>query len=57
MYASGNGYIALNPLTDESANAVFVLSREHLMRARKDLGDELTRFSVAVTDGSRRVEN
>ncbi|MGR4065430.1 MAG: NAD(P)/FAD-dependent oxidoreductase [Vulcanimicrobiaceae bacterium] len=57
MYASDGGYVALNPLSGDVANAVFVLSREHLMRARNDLAGELERFSVTSTGGRRSVED
>jgi flavin-dependent dehydrogenase len=54
MYASPREYVALNPLDATSANAVFVLSKDRLTRARGKLYDELTAFSHAVT-GNRRT--
>lgn len=53
MYASPKEYVALNPLDETSANAVFVLRKERLTRSRNRLSDELTAFSEAVTSGRR----
>jgi menaquinone-9 beta-reductase len=55
MYASPNEYVALNPLDAHSANAVFVLRKEHLIAARDRLLDELTAFSQEVTRGRRTL--
>jgi flavin-dependent dehydrogenase len=54
MYASSHEYVALNPLDDDSANAVFVLRKERLTNARDRLYDELAAFSRMVT-GERRI--
>lgn len=55
MYASADEYVALNPLNSESANAVFVLGKDRLTRARGHLHDELTAFSGHVTSGRRTL--
>jgi menaquinone-9 beta-reductase len=56
MYASGGEYFALNPLDESSANAVFVLEKTRLMRAREALYTELTAFSESVTAGRRALQ-
>lgn len=53
MYSAGGEYLALNPLDATSANAVFVLRKERLSSARRELYDELTAFSRTVSGGRR----
>jgi flavin-dependent dehydrogenase len=55
MYAGSQEYVALNPLDDTSANAVFVLRKDRLARAQGRLNDELTAFSRSVTGGRRTL--
>jgi len=56
MYASGNGYIALIRSRRIGERGVRAQSRAPDARAQRPRR-RITRFSVAVTDGSRRVEN
>lgn len=55
MHAFPNEYLALNPVDDDSVNAVFVLRKERLTKARENLYDELTAFSHAVSGGRRTL--
>jgi menaquinone-9 beta-reductase len=57
IYISPRGYLALNPLDERAANAVFVMSREHLTRASRALRDELARFSDTLTRGTHVIDN
>ena len=54
MFAAPRGYLALNPLSDSTANAMFVFPASDLRRHRDDLPQELARFSRAVS-GERRA--
>ena len=53
MYAAAEGYMALNPVDEERANAMFVVSKERLRRNRGDVAAELARFSHSVSGGRR----
>lgn len=53
MYASPHEYVALNPVDENCANAVFVVRKERLAGAREHLGGELSAFSNEVTAGRR----
>lgn len=53
MYALRSEYLALNPLDESSANAVFVLEKERLTRSRDALYPELSAFSQSATGGRR----
>jgi menaquinone-9 beta-reductase len=57
IYISPRGYLALNPLDERSANAVFVMSREHLTHASRALRDELARFSDTLTGGAHVIDS
>jgi menaquinone-9 beta-reductase len=57
IYTSRHGYLALNPLDDRCANALFVMSREHLTRAGKAMRGELARFSGTLTAGKRVIDD
>ncbi len=49
MYAGKDGYLAINPLSPQSANVMFVFGEEHFRRHRAALPEELTRFSRRVS--------
>lgn len=53
MYACAGEYVALNPLDDSCANAVFVLRKRRLVRSRMLIESELTAFSDRATAGRR----
>ncbi|MDP9025635.1 MAG: NAD(P)/FAD-dependent oxidoreductase [Candidatus Eremiobacteraeota bacterium] len=57
MFASKNGYLALNPQDESSANAMFVLDTERLNDSRGHLSDELSRFSTHITGGRHNVDD
>lgn len=55
MYAWPREYVALNPVDDDSVNAVFVVSKERLAKSRDPLHDKLRDFSNEVTGGRRTL--
>lgn len=57
MYTSPRGYLALNPVDAEHANAVVVMDRAQLAHARGRLGDEIVRFSHELSGGARVLQD
>ncbi len=51
MFAGTEGYLAINPLSEASANVMFVFDEQHLRRHRGTLPAELLRFSKGVSNG------